>query len=210
MSMSIRLSRILVLAAGLSSAAPAAFAHHMMDNQLPDTLIAGLLSGLGHPIIGLDHLAFILAAGLLAAPRQRGFLLPLAFVAASILGAVLHLAAFDLPAGEYVIAGSVILLGLLLLSPRRIGDGLFLSILAAAGLFHGYAFAESIIGAEPTPLVAYFVGFTAIQYAIAAGVCLLWRLLAPVWLEALPRFNRMAGAGIAGVGLLFLALNIAG
>lgn len=199
-----------VLTVSILAVSGPAFAHHMMDFELPNTVVWGLVSGLSHPVIGLDHLAFILAAGLLAAPRQRGLLLLGAFVIASVLGAMLHLSEVDLPAGEYVIAGSVILLGLLLLSPRRIGDGAFAFILALAGLFHGYAFAESIIGAEPTPLMAYFLGFTAIQYAVAAGACLFWRLVAPAGSDKALRFSRIAGAGLAGVGVLFVALTIAG
>ena len=40
-----------------------AWAHHFMDGGLPQTFAQGLLSGLGHPVIGLDHAAFIVAAG---------------------------------------------------------------------------------------------------------------------------------------------------
>ena len=40
-----------------------AWAHHFMGGGLPQTFTQGLLSGLGHPVIGLDHAAFIVAAG---------------------------------------------------------------------------------------------------------------------------------------------------
>ena len=39
-------------------------AHHVMDGMLPSTFVEGLLSGLGHPIIGPDHFAFVVAVGL--------------------------------------------------------------------------------------------------------------------------------------------------
>lgn len=42
------------------------FAHHPMGGMTPQTFSQGLLSGLGHPIIGLDHFAFLVAAMLLA------------------------------------------------------------------------------------------------------------------------------------------------
>ncbi|MFN8984581.1 MAG: HupE/UreJ family protein, partial [Alphaproteobacteria bacterium] len=45
---------------------PAA-AHHPMDGAMPETLWQGFASGIGHPVSGLDHLAFLLAAGVLAA-----------------------------------------------------------------------------------------------------------------------------------------------
>ncbi|PKO63289.1 MAG: urease accessory protein UreJ, partial [Betaproteobacteria bacterium HGW-Betaproteobacteria-17] len=39
-------------------ASTSALAHHPMGGMTPQTLSQGLLSGLGHPVIGLDHLAF--------------------------------------------------------------------------------------------------------------------------------------------------------
>ncbi|WP_341912658.1 HupE/UreJ family protein [Ferrovibrio terrae] len=191
----------------LAYAAPA-LAHHPMGGVTPSTLSEGLLSGFGHPILGFDHFVFILAAGLLAAPRARGLLLPLAFVVGSFAGSLLHLGSITIPGGEYLIAGSVILLGFLLLSPRAINDGLFAAILAVAGLLHGHALAEAIFGAEATPLVAYLAGLAVTQYLIAAAVVLAWRKITVI--NSLPQFNRIAGAGVAAVGAVFLALNIAG
>lgn len=196
-----------VALAALVSADPA-FAHHAMDGQVPNTLATGLISGLAHPVIGLDHLAFILAAGLLSAPRARGLVLPLAFVIASALGTLLHVNGIDLPAGEIGVAVSVLLLGVLLVTPRRIEDGLFAAILALSGLFHGYAFGESIVGAEATPLVSYFAGLALIQYVIAAGTVAAWRVLAKSHASLLPQISRIAGAAVAVVGAVFLAMNI--
>ena len=34
--------------------------------------VEGLLSGLGHPVIGLDHLAAVIAVGCLAATQPKG------------------------------------------------------------------------------------------------------------------------------------------
>jgi urease accessory protein len=51
----------------LAATGGGAEAHHAMGGTTPQTLAQGLLSGLAHPVIGLDHLAFTLAAGLLAA-----------------------------------------------------------------------------------------------------------------------------------------------
>ena len=200
---------LLAVTAVLSISAPA-LAHHPMGGVTPSTLTEGLLSGFGHPVLGLDHFAFILAAGLLAAPRTRALVLPIAFVAGSFAGSLLHLGEVSLPGGEYLIAGSVILMGLLLASARRITDGLFAGLLGLAGLLHGHALAEAIFGAEATPLVAYLGGLAVTEYAIAAAVVIGWRLLAPVWLGALPRFSRFAGAGVAVIGAVFLVLNAAG
>ncbi|PJI39408.1 HupE/UreJ family protein [Ferrovibrio sp.] len=203
---------MLRLVVGLTAflvAAPA-FAHHAMGGETPNSLSTGLISGLAHPVLGLDHLAFILAAGLLAAPRGRGLVLPLAFVVASAVGSLLHLAGIGLPAGEIVVAGSVLLLGMLLVLQSRIDDGLFAAILALAGLFHGYAFAESIFGAEQTPLVSYLAGLAVMEYAIAAGTVLVWRFLSRQHAAQLPMLNRLAGAGAVAIGTFFLVFNITG
>jgi len=182
---------------------PAA-AHHAMDGQLPSSFVEGLLSGLGHPIIGLDHLAFVVAVGLAAAALPRRFLMPLAFVAATVLGVALHLAALDLPMAEALIALSVVVAGLLLVSGRPIAPPAWLALFAVAGLLHGYAYGESIVGAEPAPLYAYLLGFCLVQYAIAAGAMLLVERLAGLPASA-PLATRIAGGVVTGVGLVFLS-----
>ena len=50
----------------------AAMAHHMTGGEVPRSVLGGFLSGLAHPVIGPDHLAFILAVGLIAAAFARG------------------------------------------------------------------------------------------------------------------------------------------
>src|SRR5262249_62342369 len=59
-------------ALALAMAEPAA-AHHVMGGVMPTTAMQGLMSGLGHPVIGLDHFAAVVAVGCLsAAPRPAG------------------------------------------------------------------------------------------------------------------------------------------
>ena len=58
------------------------------------------MSGMGHPVIGIDHLAFVIAAGLVAALMRRGVLVPIVFVLGSLAGTGIHLQALDLPAPE--------------------------------------------------------------------------------------------------------------
>lgn len=200
---------VLAAVAALAFSGPA-LAHHAMDGATPSSLLEGVLSGIGHPVIGLDHLAFIIAAGLLAAPRARAWLLPLAFVVASFAGSLLHLARVDLPGGETLIAGSVVIMGLLLVSLRRIGDRPFAALLGLAGLLHGHALAKTIIGAEPTPLVAYLGGLAVTEYAIAAAAVFGWRLLSRAWQDTMPRLDRIAGAAVTAVGAVTLVLNLAG
>ena len=145
-----------------------AAAHHAMDGQLPDSLVAGLLSGLGHPVIGWDHLAFVLGIGVLSALAGLGAGPVAVFVAGTVAGCLFHVGGVDLPAAELAIALSI--LGLAAAIALRRGRGPLMPLaMGLAGLFHGYAYGESIVGAEPTPLVAYLAGFAVIQAAIGLG-----------------------------------------
>jgi urease accessory protein len=202
-----RIRLFLAAAAAPALAASPALAHHVMGGEVPSSFVSGLLSGLGHPIIGVDHLAFVIAMGIAAAFTASRFLSPLAFVVATVAGCLIHIAGIALPLPEIVIAGSIVVLGALILSGRTISQGLYLALFAVAGLFHGWAYGESIVGAESTPLVTYVVGFAAIQYlvaiAVASVVAVLWRATDPAAVKA-----RLAGAVAAGVGAAFLVENI--
>jgi urease accessory protein len=155
------------LIVGLIAFPATASAHHLMGGKLPASAVEGLLSGLSHPVIGLDHFFVVLAIGILSARMQDRVWIPGAFLLASLLGTAIHLGRIDLAGVQVVIAGSVVCFGAAL-AARRQGHRLALLVAAfGAGVFHGYTYAESIVGAELTPLVAYLVGFTAIQLAIA-------------------------------------------
>ncbi len=67
------------------SGAPA-FAHHLMGGHTPATFGEGILSGLGHPVIGLDHFAAVVAVGCLAAAHRAAYPLVVAFVLAMMAG----------------------------------------------------------------------------------------------------------------------------
>src|SRR5258708_34195202 len=51
-----------------------ALAHHVMGGQVPVTFRDGLLSGLAHPIIGIDHFAAVVAVPGLGSTPRRGSL----------------------------------------------------------------------------------------------------------------------------------------
>jgi urease accessory protein len=156
-------------------------------------------------VIGVDHLAFIIGIGIASAfiaPRLLG---PLVFVLATLAGCAMQLAGVALPLAEIVIAGSVVVLGVLILSGATVPSAAYLALFAVAGLFHGWAYGESIVGAEQTPLVAYLAGFAAIQMAIAAGAMLVTR---GVWEAASAVPLRIAGGAIAGFGFAFLVENV--
>jgi urease accessory protein len=192
---------------GAVMASPA-LAHHPLGGETPQTLIHGLLSGIGHPIIGFDHLAFVLGIGLLAAFQKSRFVLPAGFVIGTALGTLMILGGAVLPAVEVVITISVLLVGILGLTGRRLNTALSAGIAAFAGVFHGWAYGEAVIGAEPTPIMAYIAGFGVTQFAIATGI-----MFVAVWVMASRKNNnglmaklepKFASAIVAGVGLTYL------
>jgi urease accessory protein len=195
------------MASAMLLAAEPAAAHHVMDGAMPATFADGLLSGLGHPVIGLDHLAALVAVGCLAALQRRGALLAIGYVAAMLVGAASHVGAATIPASELLAALAVVVLGGVLIATRETSVWLALGLFLAAGLAHGCALGESIVGAQPAPLYAYFAGLALIQSAIALAVMMAARaLLARPRAEPLGR--RLVGAGIAGIGLVILAQQI--
>ncbi|MBO0766686.1 MAG: HupE/UreJ family protein [Hyphomicrobiaceae bacterium] len=74
-----------------------AFAHHLMGGQLPNTSWQGLLSGLGHPVIGVDHFAFVLGVGRISHLAGRMALLPLLFAAGTVLGCFVDVPGSNVP-----------------------------------------------------------------------------------------------------------------
>ncbi len=188
----------------------AAMAHHMTGGEVPRTFFAGLLSGLAHPVIGPDHLAFILAVGIIAAAfaRGRGRIFPLVFLGASLAGCVIHLMGVTVAGGEIGVAVSVVGAGAFLAADKKVRPLLLGVGFALAGAFHGYAYGESVVGAEPAPLGAYLLGLVVIQYAVAMGAFAAVRRLDG---RSLPWRNvaiRAAGVTVGVTGVVVLALAI--
>lgn len=178
-----------------------AWAHHPMDGKLPQTFLQGLLSGFGHPVIGVDHLAAIVGVGILAALAGRSAAVVLAFSVSVIAGVGLHLSGIDLPASELFVGLTTLLIGALVILRQSMSAGRALLLFALAGLVHGYALGESIVGAEASPLVAYLFGLLITQTAIGVVVYAAVRSLAR-WPA------RTTGLTVAGV-LVALAGGIA-
>lgn len=197
--------RIRLTLAFTALATTPAFAHHAMDGKTPSTLSEGLISGLAHPILGLDHLAALFAVGLVASRYASGaLLLPVLWIVGMGLGAFAHMNSLDLPGGEILVAGSLVLIGAIGVLKPSLPLPALAAIFAAAGFAHGHALAESIIGADTAVVGAYLVGLVAIQAAITVGTILLVRRLVAMP-GALPLPLRAAAAALACVGLVFLA-----
>ena len=80
-------------------------------------------------------------------------------------------------------------------------------LFAGAGLFHGWAYGESIFGAEQTPLIAYLAGFSLVQLVVAvlAGLATRWVIAS----DAARRMEvRLVGAAVVGIGLVLFVGHV--
>lgn len=184
-----------ILAACALLLSPAlAFAHPGHDH-------AGVMAGIAHPILGLDHLLAMVAVGLWAA-QQTGtarWTLPLTFVATMLLGGSLGFAGLEMPMMEIGIAGSVLALGLLVALSVRPPVAVASALTALFALSHGVAHGLELPAlVSPWGYAAGFVAATAalhgIGYAVARN---LPQVAAPL--------VRLAGAASALTGAWLLA-----
>jgi urease accessory protein len=105
---------------------------------------ASLMTGLLHPLTGLDHLLVLMAVGFISAQYQgkARLLLPLLFFSLMIIGAALS-SFIVIPYLENLLAVSVLVFGLLTIVQHSIGKLLF-AALSGFAIFHGYAHTAEI------------------------------------------------------------------
>ncbi|MEH6401752.1 MAG: HupE/UreJ family protein [Sneathiella sp.] len=186
---------LFISTAFLTVAASPAFAH------TGHTEASSLISGLMHPVIGLDHILAMIAVGLLAT-QMRGksrTVLPAIFIAMMIAGAALASSAIAIPFIEQGILGSVIILGAVIAGGYRLPASIAASLVGFFALFHGAAhFVEMPANATT---MAYGTGFLVASLALIAGGSVLG-LAAPKFLgKVAPTTVRLAGAAVSFAGL---------
>ncbi|MDM0014557.1 HupE/UreJ family protein [Variovorax sp. J22P168] len=192
----IRRAPLLLLAVLLPLAANA---HTGADAGMHHGFVAGFL----HPLTGVDHLAAMVAVGLwsaLTARRAWPDLLwaPLGFASMLCVGAVLGLGGFVLPGVEPMIAASLLVLGLLVVTQRRLPPLAAAALVGVFAVFHGAAHGMELAGeAGAAATLAGMLAATVLLHA--AGIALGWSLRhGHRWLP------RIAGAGVALLGLALL------
>jgi len=162
---------------------------------------AGFLTGLRHPVSGLDHVVAMVAVGIWGA--QLGvpaiWLLPLTFPPVMAFGGFLALLGVPLPGVEIGIASSAIVLGAMVACAARPPLWLAAVVVGFFAVFHGHAHGTELPAGESGLL--YSVGFvvaTGCLHTIGIGIGLIhgWR-----WGRTA---LRVAGGAIATAGMLFL------
>ena len=162
---------------------------------------AGFLSGLKHPISGLDHVLAMVAVGLWGA--QLGspaiWVLPVAFPMVMAFGGMLGLIGVPLPGIEYGIAASAILLGIAVMFELRPPLAIAAALVAIFAIFHGHAHGTELPPGQSGLL--YSMGFviaTGCLHAVGITIGTVHR-----W-EWGQKFLRLAGAVVTMGGVFFM------
>ncbi|MDD2660243.1 MAG: HupE/UreJ family protein [Methylococcales bacterium] len=134
---------------------------------------AGFITGLAHPFSGLDHLLAMIAVGIWAAQLGGSAVwrLPLSFIAMMAAAAAISASGFSFPALEPLIAGSVMLLGLIVVFAIRLPVNLSILLVGLFAVFHGYAHGLEIPQAGSALLYGSgFVLATALLHLAGIGL----------------------------------------
>ncbi len=161
----------------------------------------GFLTGLRHPISGLDHVLAMISVGLwgaqLGAPAM--WVLPVAFPVVMALGGMMGLLGIPLPGTEYGIAASMVVLGAAVLCewrPPLWVAGMVVSIFA---IFHGHAHGTELPPGQSGLLYSMgFVCATGLLHGVGISIGLVHRW---GWGKAL---LRVAGAFTTSMGVYFI------
>ncbi|MBM5807765.1 MAG: hydantoin utilization protein A [Cyanobacteria bacterium M_surface_10_m2_179] len=176
----------------LLMAGPALAHHPMQAMHLEPNALTGLISGLAHPLLGPDHLLFLLALALVGLQRSARWMV--ALLAVGLGGTALGLVLPAWPAAELLVSLTLVLEGLVVC--RRLPQ----LLLVPAFALHGYALSSSVIGWEATPISTYLLGLL-ISQALLLLVSLVGLRQVSARLDGSVR-NLLAGA-LIGVGAAF-------
>ncbi|MFK4500017.1 urease accessory protein [Bradyrhizobium japonicum] len=165
----------------------------------------GVVSGLLHPVTGIDHLIAMVAVGIwgaqLGAPAI--WILPITFPLVMAVGGVLGVLHVPLPMPELMIAVSAVILGVAVAARLRLPFSAAAVVVAIFAIFHGHAHGAELPRAANA--LAYGVGFvtaTGLLHLLGIAIGALTR-----W-PAGERVIQGLGAGIAGIGCYFLAQGV--
>ena len=195
----------------------AAAAHHPLNGMPMETFGHGVLSGIGHPLLGSDHLAFIILVGLVsfAFIGRKRFTVPAVFAGGSLVGLIAGYAGL---AGSFVEPGvmlSILLLGVCVASgwAKKLSFRSLLATICLSGGLHGIAFSGALIGVETTSVAVlggYWLGLggTLLALSVIAGyVCAGMGRVRYSLDEIRPK---LIGAALAGVGAFIIFEELEG
>lgn len=187
----------LLMAAGLLLTATTSAAHTGHGAHAE----SGFLSGLLHPMLGLDHLLAMAAIGFWSVRQSNTMkqVTPLFVIGGMILGAGIAWGGLSLPGVETGISLSVILAGILIATMAKLPTAVGGSLVAAFMVFHGFAHGTEMPAG--VTLAAYLAGFSI----ATLGLTFVGRGLGGVMMRTDGRFGRVLGGLVAATGAFLAA-----
>lgn len=119
----------------------------------------GFVTGLLHPIMGVDHLVAMVAVGLWGAflGERALWILPIVFPSIMAVGAAFGIVGLEIPLVEFVIALSGVVLGALIALRVRAPLAIAMVLVGIFAIFHGYA--HGVEMPEQISAITYSAGF---------------------------------------------------
>jgi len=174
---------------------PAIFGAHPLGGN-------GFLSGVTHPLSGLDHLLAMVAVGIISVQvsGKAVWKVPATFVVFMVGGGVMATSGIRLPMIESGIALSVLVLGLAIALSKRYPLALTMSCVAIFAAFHGHSHGEEM------PLIAntvlYAIGFVLSTLLLHVSGVLIGYCAKKT--ELTSKLLQYAGTAICAAGIFFL------
>ena len=78
------MKKLITITTALFAASPA-LAHHPLAGAKMETFMHGMLSGVGHPLLGFDHLFFVALVGIVGVYTARHYSVHLAYISAMLI-----------------------------------------------------------------------------------------------------------------------------
>ena len=167
-------------------------AHHPWDLDVGSlTYFQGFLSGLAHPLVGIDHFLFLLSIGLVGVSHI--YLIPF-LLTLGMIGSLLAQTIPSIPGIELIASASLI--GSAIVTLRKFKIFWILPLI----IVHGYVLGQSVIGSEPSPLASYLFGILISEaIVIFSGV---------LFIKKLNKYREAFSGILFGSGLTLIYSNL--
>ena len=182
-----------------------AFAHHPFKMGVSADLSfwQALISGIGHPLLGPDHLIFMLGIAFAGIKKTKNWVIPLLTIGLTGTALVQLLPLPDVLTtwAEGLVSLSLVIEGFIILN--RVNPKWLFPMFA----LHGYLLGNTIVGAEPTPLIGYFLGLLVSQATLLILVTVMSQKSIN-WLGGNSRF--ITSGVLIGIGSAFSWVALVG
>ncbi len=169
----------------LASLPAAALAHTTQGGH-------GFMDGFAHPFLGMDHLLAMLVVGVWSVLHARNvWLAPACFVSLLTVGTLLGQHGLVVPQLGPLVAISVLILGIMLVKPFKLGASVSMALIGGFAVFHGMAHGGEL--STGSSVLAGIIAGSLLLHVTGMG-------LANFFLTSRPRLTLRFGQFVAVLG----------